>query len=881
MASRREGLLVLFDGNALLYRAFHALPPLSTRTGEPVGAVYGFVSMLLKALNELKPAYWAVAFDSPGPTFRHQKFEQYKAHRPKPPDELRRQTERVRRVAQAFGIPKVELAGFEADDILGTLSRLAEERGLETIIVTGDADTMQLVSPHVKILLPKPRSSFGDTVLYDVEMVKRQYGLLPSQIPDYKALAGDPSDNIPGVPGIGEKTAKMLLREFGSLEAIYENLHRVNPPKLRELLRAYEEKARLSKELALIRRDLPLDFEPEEFAVERTYSREGAIEIFRELEFVSLLPKLPKAPKAVLPAGEEIRYKVVDTPEALEEMLEALSRSHILALSTEAAGPDLLRAELSGIALSAGPDSNWYIPLKRGAQLPPSQVIEKLKLVLEDPKILKVAHDAKRDMMALCNCGIDMREPLFDTMIAAHLVGEKALELKNLAFTRLGIEPGREGEDRARRACADAEVIWKLREILEAELREKGLWRLFSEIEIPLIRVLLKMERNGILVDVNKLREMSRRLREELFRLEEEIYKLVGFKFNINSPQQLAQVLYERLKLPRSRRTKTGYSTEASVLESLRGAHPVIDLLLRYRQLSKLRSTYVDALPGMVNPKTGRIHTTFHQTGTVTGRLSSSDPNLQNIPVRGEEGGRIREAFVSEEGFLFLGADYSQIELRVMAHFSRDPKLVEAFLRDEDIHAATASEVFGVPVNEITPEMRRAAKVVNFGVIYGISEYGLEQAAGLSREQASELIRKYFEKYQGVKEYIERSKRQAQERGYVETLLGRRRYLPEMNSPNPQVRQAAERMAVNMPIQGTAAEIIKIAMIRIDREMERRGLRSRMLLQVHDELLFEVPEEELSEMKELVPALMSTALELCVPLKVDIGVGRTWAEVKG
>ncbi len=892
--------LVLFDGNAIIHRAFHALPPLTvTKTGEMINAVYGFTLMLLKVINELKPTHYAIAFDRPTPTFRHKLFDEYKAQRPKTPEELVSQLGRVRQMVSALRIPIYELDGYEADDVLGTLSRQASQQGIETVIVTGDADTMQLVSPQVRVLYPKPRGTFSDTTLYDEAGVVQKYGVSPRQIADFKALTGDPSDNIPGVPGIGEKTASRLMQQFGNIDQIYARIDEVTPPKLRDTLRENEARVHRSQVLTTIVTQTPVNLNLDDCQANQ-YDRRELTELFRELEFYSLLSRLPDIEVEVkLPPRA---YHIVNSVSALDDLARRLSAAKSFTFDLETTSLNAMLAQLVGISLSPSPGEAYYIPVGHVGwgeveQLPLQQVISRLKPILEDNAIAKLAHNGKYDITVLAEYGVAVNNLVFDTMLAAYLLGEKSLALKALAFARLGIEMtpitdliGSRAKQismsqvdisqAAEYACADADITGQLADGLEAELHQRGLWQLFSEVELPLLPVLVHMERNGITLNTERLRQMSHRLGEQLLKLEAEIYNSVGHQFNINSPQQLGLVLFSEMQLPKPRRTKSGYSTEASVLEELRDHHPVIELVLEYRQLAKLKSTYIDTLPALINHKTGRVHTNFNQTRTATGRLSSNDPNLQNIPVRGDIGKQVRQAFIAPPGSCLLAGDYSQIDLRALAHLSQDPELVTAFQRGDDIHAATAAQVFGVTPAQVTPEMRRVAKTVNFGVIYGMSDYGLEQATDLSREAAAQFIASYFDRYPGVKQYIEVTKKQARESGYVQTILGRRRSIPEINSSNRQTREAAERMAINMPVQGTSADIIKIAMIKLEQEMNRRRLSSRMLLQVHDELIFEVPEAELAEMRALVPRIMSTALELNVPLKVDIKTGNNWGEME-
>jgi len=903
-------LLVLFDGNALIHRAFHALPPLTvSKTGEIVSAVYGFVLILLKVINELKPTHYVIAFDTKAPTFRHQLFDQYKAQRPPTPDELVGQLGRVRQMVEAFHIPIFELDGYEADDLLGALSQQASGQDVATIIVTGDADAMQLVSPRVKVLYPKPRRSFSDTMLYDEAAVSQKYGVKPEHIADLKALKGDPSDNIPGVSGIGDKTAVKLIQQFGTIDQIYAHIDEVTPSKLQTLLRENEAIARQSKELATIVTQVPVTLNLDDCQISQ-YDRNQVAELFRELEFSSLMPKLPEIETGKTPgasAGVEAKlpqrtYHVISDASAFDDLLSRLSAAGSFAFDVETTSLNAMSAQLVGISLSPAPGEAYYIPVGHVGwgqveQLPLEQVINRLRPLLEDADLTKLAHNGKYDMTVLASYGLTVNNLAFDSMLATYLLGEKSLSLKALAFSKLGIEMTPitdligsgakqismslvEINQAADYACADADITGQLTELLKAELHHQGLWPLFSEVEMPLVPVLVHMERSGVALDTELLRQMSHHLGEQLIKLEAEIYNNVGHRFNINSPQQLSSVLFEELKLPPSHKTKGGYSTGAAVLEELRGAHPIIEFILDYRQLAKLKSTYIDALPSLINPKTGRVHTSFNQTRTATGRLSSSEPNLQNIPVRSELGRKIRRAFIAPPGSCLLAGDYSQIDLRALAHLSQDKGLLDAFNRDEDIHAATAAQLFGVNTTQVTPDMRRLAKTVNFGVIYGMSDYGLEQATELSREEAAQFIAAYFEKYPGIKQHIESTKKQARDSGYVQTLLGRRRFIPEINSSNRQIRESAERMAINMPVQGTSADIIKIAMINLYREMDKRRLKSKMLLQVHDELIFEVPQEETEEMRQLVPKIMSTALPLSIPLKVDIKSGNNWGEME-
>ncbi len=878
------------------------------QTGEVVSAVYGFALMFMKVVNELKPTHYAIAFDVKGPTFRHKMFEQYKAQRPETPEELVAQLGRVRQLVTAFHMPIFELEGYEADDILGALSRQAGEQGVDTIIVTGDADAMQLVSPTVRILYPRQGKAFGDTMLYDEAGVVEKFGVTPEQVADFKGLVGDPSDNIPGVPNIGKKTATKLLQQFGSIDEIYAHIDEVNPPRIQTILRENEDMARQCKQLATIDTQMPVTLDLDDCRVSH-YERAQVTELFRELEFYSLLPRLPDMAEEPSEAMATVEakppvprdYKIVNTAPALDELMNRLSAAEHLVFDVETTSLNPMEAQLVGVSLSPAPRESYYVPVGHTGlgqtQLPLEQVIDRLRLPLEDKDLPKLAHNGKYDMVVLAEHGIEVKNLSLDTMVAAYLLGEKALSLKGLAFARLGIEMTPitdligsgfkqipmslvEVSQAADYACADADITGQLADFLVPGLHQQGLWRLFSEVEMPLVPVLVSMERNGIALDTELLWQMAHRLGKQLLKLEAETYNWVGHQFNMNSPQQLSSVLFQELNLEPTRKTKGGNSTGAAELERLRGTHPVIELILEYRQLTKLKSTYIDALPALINHKTGRVHTTFNQTRTATGRLSSRDPNLQNIPIRGELGKEVRKAFIAPPGFRLVAGDYSQIDLRVLAHLSQDEGLLHAFRQDEDIHAITAAQLFGVAASQVNSDMRRLAKTVNFGVIYGMSDYGLEQPTELSREEAVQFIAAYFEKYPGVKKYLDDTKEQARSSGYVQTLLGRRRFIPEIDSRNRQVREAAERMAINMPVQGTSADIIKVAMIEMNREMQKRRLKSRMLLQVHDDLLFEVPEDELEEMNQLVPEIMSTALELDVPLKVDMKAGANWGEME-
>lgn len=933
-------LLLLIDGNALVHRAFHAVPPLTTSKGELVNAVFGVAEMLFKALTDLRPDCVVAAFDQAGPTFRHLTYAEYKAQRPSAPDGLYEQFRRVYQLLEALNIPVVGVEGYEADDIIGTLARQAVEQGWEVVIVTGDTDALQLVGPGIRVLAPL--RGFSETVLYDATRVEERYGLRPEQLVDFKALKGDPSDNIKGVPGIGEKTARRLLQEYGSLDNLLANLDRLDP-KIARLLREHGEAARQARELVRIVTTVPVQFDLDRCQAGR-YDRQRLVAFLRELEFRRLLDRLPpgaaeegEATGADRPAGAvqlplfdgasasappstDRRaavmagpawpgvYHTVATPGDLERLVARLSEVRGFALDTETDALDPMRAALVGLAVAWEPGEAYYLPVGHqrtdgDAQLSWELVRARLGPFLADPRWAKYGHHLKFDLIVLARHGVQVRGLAFDTLLGAYLLEstQRALNLKDLAFLKLGLEmtpitdligKGRQQVSMASvpvplvaaYAGADVDVVLRLRALLEPELRAAGLWSLFADVEMPLIPVLAAMELTGVAVDVPYLQEMSRALAERIGALEEAIYAAVGHRFNLNSPQQLGRVLFEELGLPALRRTKTGYSTDAETLDELRGAHPVVDLLRAYRQLVKLKSTYVDALPTMVHPRTGRVHTSFNQAGTSTGRLASADPNLQNIPVRTELGRQVRRAFIADRpDWVLVSADYSQIELRILAHITGDRRLREAFQRGEDVHVATAAEVFGVPPDAVTPEMRRVAKMVNYAIAYGLSEYGLAQRANITREEAQRIIHGYLTRYAGIADYIVRIKRLAEEQGYVTTLWGRRCYIPEIRVSNRTVRQAAERRAINAPIQGSNADLIKIAMVRLHRALGEQGLASRMILQVHDELLFEAPAAELPVLIPLVQEIMSEVEPpdgpFTVPIEVEVRVGTNWADV--
>ena len=926
-------LLILIDGHALVHRAHHAMrDPLTVQsTGEVVSGVYGFLNMFLRAIEEWKPSHCIVTFDVSAPTFRHEAFDEYKAQRPPTPPELRPQFGRVKQFMEAFNVPVFEMGGYEADDILGTLGAQAEAQHLDTLILTGDSDILQLVSPSVRVLLDSGRQRAS---AYDRARVQERYeGLGPEHVAEIKALEGDKSDNIPGLPGVGKKTAIRLLTEYGSIEGIYEHIDEVSSlqklrgaKKIQQTLIENEELALQCKMLTTIRRDVPVTLELDK-ARFGGFRHGDVLGLMRELEFFSMVNRIPSAgdegeQQGLFDLGDEERlpteYVVVDTEAALEEMVSALESSEFVAFDTETTSQTAMLAELVGLSFSNEDGKGWYVPVghEEGRQLGREDVLNRLRPLLESGDVALAAHNANYDMTVLANYGINVKIA-FDTMIAAHLCGRTrtSVGLKPLALSMLkeDMTPIEELIGRGRNqitmdkveiakaadyAAADADMTYRLIDVFADELEENNLRHTFDTLEMPLVPVLVKMQRDGVAIDTGALAPMSVEMGEQIDAITESMYETVGHEFNINSPRQLGDVLFNELHLPPTRKTPSGgFTTNAAALEGLKEfldsgnaegvdpkAYQVLDMVLEYRQLTKLKSTYVDALPTLVNPNTGRIHTEFKQTGSDTGRLSSTEPNVQNIPVRTELGRRVRSAFVAEdEDWTLLAADYSQIELRILAHYSRDEGLMSAFRNGEDIHAATAASVYDVGIGDVDAEMRRVAKIMNFGVLYGLSPFGIRQQTGFSAEEGRQFIDTYFTNYPGILSYIDGIKEQVRADGYVETLMGRRRRINEIHSRSYHTRAAGERMAVNMPIQGTAADIIKIAMINIQQRLEELGMRSRMILQVHDELIFEAPRGELEQIRaiitELMPSAVPPAVGFEVPLEVEMKVGDNWGEM--
>ncbi len=919
-----QPVLFLIDGHALAYRTYFALTGIgdgsrwTTTRGEATAGTYGFTSVLLRLIEQEKPEYLAVSFDT-GRTFRDDLYAEYKATREKMPDDLRSQLERIREVVEAFEIPIFEAEGFEADDVLGTVANQAAEHGVRVIILTGDRDLLQLADENVVIRLAGRRLADADD--FGPQEVHEKLGVRPEQVADYKAIVGDSSDNIPGVRGVGEKTALTLLQEHPTLEDIYENLDSV-PTRFRTKLEESREQAFLSRQLARIVTDVDVPFELESCRLQG-FNRERVVELFRTLEFRSLLDRLPGEAAAsglqmnlfgeetgpIQAEGVPDNVVTVNDTETLANLSERLSKAKEIALDVETTSTDALRADLVGISLAIEPGEGFYLPVGHRVeiagdeQLDLESVLEALRGPLTAAGIPKVGHNLKYDYLVLARHGLAATPLGFDTMLAEWLCdpASRNLGLKNLAWVRLGAEMiqieeliGRGQGQRsmaevpiqqvAPYAAADAEVCLRLKPILEKELEQKQQTALFHDLEMPLVSVLAQMELDGVGLDLEVLRQIAADLSQRLHEIEKTIYDTVGHSFNLNSTQQLSTVLFDELGLEppdRTRKTASGhYSTAASVLEELRPVHPIVDLVLENREIAKIKSTYADALQNQVNPATGRVHSSFSQTGSVTGRLASSDPNLQNIPVRSEVGRQIRQAFVAAKDHLLLAVDYSQIELRILAHICEDAAMIEAFEQDQDIHATTAAAVFNVEMDEVTAELRRRAKAVNFGLIYGMSAFGLTRSTDLTLAEAEDFVAAYFDRFPGVKRYLDKTKAQAREEGFVETLLGRRRYFPQLTrgaKPVPEVARArALREAINAPIQGSAADIIKLAMLRLPPAFEASGLSARMLLQVHDELLFETRKDELESTLAQVRDIMENAYQLRVPLKTDAKAGKDW-----
>ena len=883
--------IYLVDGTSYIHRAYHAIRSLTNSQGLPTNAIFGFTRMLIKLLDEKSPEYVALAFDVAGPTFRHQIFREYKATRPPVPDDMAIQIPYIKEVVGGFNLTVLEKPGYEADDLIGTIARRATAQGFHTVIVSGDKDFRQVLSKHTVMW-----DSMNDR-LTDYSIIKRDYGVEPEQIVEVMALAGDTSDNIPGVPGVGEKTALSLIQQFSSLENLFNNTHRITKPALRRKLEQFKDQAFLSKQLVTINSGVPLGVSIEDLRCGKPQKKRLA-ELFRKLEFKSLMDRFSE--HAELSRKD---YRLILNRDELESLITAIRKKGLVCLDTETTSKDPLSAELVGLSFCVEPGSAFYLPLRHTgedseSQIDSNEALSLLRDILCDDSIGKIGQNIKYDAEVLANDGINLRGIQFDTMIASyvidptlrqhnldylaqHYLGYKMVSYKEVTdhqkdknFATVDIQRAKEY------SCEDAEITLLLKSLLDKKLKDTDNYALFRDLEMKLIPVIMDMEMTGIKIDTVFFRTMSKRFTDELASIEGKILHLAGETFNINSPQQLGYILFDKLKLPVKKKTrkKSEYSTDVEVLSQLADLHEIPSLLLRFRTISKLKSTYLDALISLANPCTGRIHTSYNQTVTATGRLSSSNPNLQNIPIRTEEGREIRKGFIAEDDRLLLSADYSQIELRVFAHYSDDPVLLAAFQAGEDIHTRTAAEVFDVDSRMVTPEMRRMAKTINFGIIYGMGASKLAKELNISKKVAEAYLDNYYERYRGVKHFKEKVVAQAKDTGYVSTLLKRRRYLPNIAHENGNLRAEAERAAINTPIQGTAADLIKLAMIRIADRLRGEKLETKMLLQVHDELVFEVPQQELDLARSLIKEEMEFVYPLNIPLKVDINWGKNWAE---
>lgn len=918
--------LYLIDGHALAYRAFFALAAtgsrFQTKNGEPTAATFGFINVLLSLMEKERPEYLAVAFDT-GRTFRNDTYSDYKATRAKMPDMLRSQIERIRELVDAFCFPRLEVEGYEADDVLGTIARQAAEKGMAVKIVTGDRDLLQLVTDRVVVNLAGGKKS--ESIDFYPEQVMEKLGVRPDQVVDFKALVGDPSDNIPGVKGIGQKTAETLLKKYTTLDEIYTHLEEISG-RVKMMLEEHKQEAYLSYDLARIRTDVPVSLDLEQARTDNI-DLPKVTALFNKLEFRALGQRLAtlmnrgvigklgeqmalfgqEPVKLGLPPKNDIKVTVVDTKDTLNQLVEKLKSAKRISLDTETTSTDPMQAALVGISLAVEEGSAYYIPVGHtgsAIQLALSAVFNVITPALTNPGIPKVGHNLKYDCLVMRNHGLEIAPLSFDTMIAAWVLepDSRRLGLKKMAEDELNVNMTEIKEligsgskqltmdlvavsDVAPYAGADAEIPLRLEKLLRERLVKNDLLKVFEEIEMPLIPVLMEMEFAGIAVDKEFFQKFSNELSARILEIQKGVYKQVGYDFNLNSTQQLSKALFETLHLSppdSSNKTKAGaYSTAADVLELMKDKHEVVNLLLEFREISKLVSTYLDALPRQVNPKTGRVHTSFNQTGSVTGRLASSDPNLQNIPTRTELGHKVREGFVADPDKVLLSVDYSQIELRIAAHMSNDESMLAAFRAGQDIHATTAAAIYNVPLDQVTKDQRRHAKAINFGLIYGMGAYGLTQSTGLTRAEAENFIKTYFQNFPGVKSYLDNIRKIAAEQGFVETMLGRKRYFPELKlATTPQLKARAEREAINAPIQGTAADIMKVAMIQLPRALHTAGLQAQILLQVHDELLLECPEEELQKTMQVTQEVMEGAYKLSIPLETDAAWGKNWGNLQ-
>lgn len=863
--------LLILDSNSILNRAFYGVRYLSAKDGTPTNAIYGFLNILLKLIKEQEPDYICAAFDVKAPTFRHKQYEGYKAQRKPMPEGLATQMPLAKDVLRAMGVTILEKEGYEADDIIGTVARLCEESEISCFIATGDKDDLQLASDKTKVILTVTKSGYNETIIYDDKAVKEKYRVTPTEFIDVKALMGDPSDNIPGVKGVGEKTAMSLIEKHHSIEYIYENIDGIGlKGAMLQKMKDGRKMAFMSKELATINRNTPIEFNAEECVFDGFENNGELYEILKRLELNSIIKKLD------LSGGDNVK----ENEDIFKDFSYQVGDKNMISGDKVTVVLDFDGDNISSAAVGAG---NNAVVLNEQ---------DDIKELLEDDSIAKVMFDVKEAIVKL-NGRIDIKNISDDTAIAAYLVDPAKNEytIEKLASEYFGtvIEKPEVKQlsllddvetDRSEYLAKCAVALGVLNERIGDKIKENGQEKLYQEVELPLVTVLAHLEINGFLVDDNQLKEFADKLGEKIDALTNEIYMLAGEEFNINSPKQLGVILFEKLELKPVKKTKTGYATNADVLEKLRDKHPIVNFIMEYRQLAKLKSTYCDGLTAVVNPNTHRIHSVFTQTVTVTGRLSSTEPNLQNIPTRTELGREIRKMFVAKEGYVLVDADYSQIELRVLAHIANDETMINAFRNNEDIHAVTASQVLGIPLEDVTKEQRSSAKAVNFGIVYGIGEFSLAQDLHISVKEAKAYIESYLEKYHGVRNYMESIKEQAKKDGYVKTMLNRIRYIPELKSPNYNIRQFGERVALNTPIQGTAADIIKLAMVRVDNRLINEGLKSKLILQVHDELIVEAHKDEVDKVKQILSEEMQGAMELNVPLKVDMSTGHSWYDAK-
>lgn len=885
--------IIIIDGSSLLHRAFYALPLLSTKDGIYTNGIYGFLTMLYKVQEEKKPDYICVAFDKKGPTFRHEEYDKYKAHRQSTPSELVQQFPIIREILDAMKVRHLELTGFEADDIAGTLAKMGEESLLEVILVTGDKDYLQLATDNTKVLIT--RKGITELEEFDRNIIIEKYGITPEQLIDLKGLMGDQSDNIPGVPGIGEKTGLKLLKEYGTIENIYENIENISGKKLKENLIENKHLAFLSKKLGEIMTAVPMDISFEELKIAEP-DWENLKRLYKELEFNSLLGKFSDD---FTDNNEEtsinLEYSMIGELD-YNELIHTIKKEGKFGFKFIISNDNYIEDKIValGIKTQGVPTKIVYL------QEDKKNFIDSFKLIFEDKSIEKIGHNLKSDIVILSRLGIKIDNITFDSMIAQYLINpaQSSYTINEISKEYLNVygmdEESLLGKGKSKRSFSDLceeeignclsftlDTILNVESKMKEIIKEQEMLDLYYNVELPLVEVLGSMEYYGFKIDTDELKKLGKEYDEEINSLTTDIYTLADVEFNINSPKQLGEILFDKLSLPIVKKTKTGYSTDAEVLDKLKDQHPIIDKVLRYRQIVKLKSTYIDGLLNLINKDTNRVHSSFNQTITTTGRISSTEPNLQNIPIRTDDGRKIRKAFIAENNnYVLVDADYSQIELRVLAHISKDSKLMEAFINNEDIHRKTASEVFNVPKEEVSSIMRSRAKAVNFGIVYGISDYGLSRDLNISRKEAKEYIDNYLKNYKMVKEYMENIVEEGKEKGYVETILHRRRYIPELKAKNFNIKSFGERIAMNTPIQGSAADIIKMAMVKVYNELKIRNLKSRLILQIHDELIIEAEKDEIEEVKDIMKNIMENSIKLNVPLIVDLEVGDSWYDTK-